>query len=392
MEDGTAEPRLQRPVREGGAGTFSDGKLNTGTKDPRSRKVLEELHAAGAPAEILTAAHPHVGTDHLPKTVRGIREKILSLGGTVLFDTCLTKILTKNGRVTGILAEQKGQEIHLCTEHLILAVGHSARDTYELLDGMGLMMEPKPFSVGARIEHRQSLINQAQYGAFASHPALGAAEYKLAVHLKNGRGVYTFCMCPGGQVVAAASEEGGVVTNGMSNFARDGENANAALLVGIGPEDFGGGSPLSGMMLQRDLERAAFALGGGEYRAPSQRVEDFLRKRKTAAFGDVTPSYERGVTPADLREILPEVIADSMAEGILQMDEKLKGFACPDAVLTGVETRSSAPLRILRNEQLQSVSLAGLYPCGEGAGYAGGIVSAAVDGLRCAEAVLKQAQ
>ena len=248
---------------EGGAGTFSDGKLNTGTKDPRARKVLEELHDAGAPAEILYQAHPHVGTDHLPKTVRGIREKILSLGGTVLFDTCLTKILTKNGRITGILAEHKGQEIRLCTEHLILAVGHSARDTYELLDGMGLMMEPKPFSVGARIEHRQSLINQAQYGAFASHPALGAADYKLAVHLKNGRGVYTFCMCPGGQVVAAASEEGGVVTNGMSNFARDGENANAALLVGIGPEDFGGGSPLSGMMLQRDLERAAFAYRNG---------------------------------------------------------------------------------------------------------------------------------
>ena len=390
-QTGVLDPQCNVQFGEGGAGTFSDGKLNTGTKDRRARKVLEELHAAGAPAEILYQAHPHVGTDHLPQTVRTIRETIRKLGGTVLFRTRLTGIQRKNGRVTGaVVAGPDGEQV-LETNHLILAIGHSARDTYEMLEGMGLAMEQKPFSVGARIEHPQQLIDKAQYGPAAGHPSLGAAEYKLAVHLPNGRGVYTFCMCPGGQVVAAASEEGMVVTNGMSNFARDGENANAALLVGIGPDDFGSDSPLAGMHIQRMLEQAAFRFGGGAYQAPAQRVEDFLKKQKTACFGGVSPTYQRGVLPVDLNDMLPAFLAESMAEGIRRMDEKLPGFAYPDAVLTAVETRSSAPVRLLRGPQMESVSLRGLYPCGEGAGYAGGIVSAAVDGLKCAERILSDA-
>ncbi len=373
---------------EGGAGTFSDGKLNTGTKDCRIRKVLEELHQAGAPAEILYQSHPHVGTDRLPQTVRAIRETIRRLGGTVLFDTQLAGIRAKGGAVTAaVICGPQGERV-VETGHLVLAIGHSARDTYEMLDRMGLAMDQKAFSIGARIEHPQRVINLAQYGLFAGHPALGAAEYKLAAHLPNGRGVYTFCMCPGGEVVAAASEEGMVATNGMSNFARDGENANAALLVGVGPEDFGSTAPLAGMELQRRLERAAFQLGGGGYKAPAQRVEDFLQKRQSTHFGDVRPTYQRGVAPSDLWELLPDFAAESMAEGIRRMDQRLAGFAYPDALLTAVETRSSAPVRLLRNERLQSVSLAGLYPCGEGAGYAGGIVSAAVDGIKCAEMIL----
>lgn len=386
---GTLNTQCNVQFGEGGAGTFSDGKLNTGTKDIRARKVLEELHAAGAPEEILYLAHPHVGTDKLPQTVRTIRETIKKLGGDVLFSTQLTAIRTKDGVVTAAVVNGLDGEQVLETDHLILAIGHSARDTYEMLDRMGLVMQQKPFSVGARIEHPQSLINKAQYGDFAEHPALGAAEYKLAVHLPDGRGVYTFCMCPGGDVVAAASEEGMVVTNGMSNFARDGANANAALLVGIGPEDFGGEHPLAGMHLQRMLEHAAFRFGGSNYKAPAQRVEDFLNKKPSTHFGDVHPTYQRGVEPSDLHDLLPNFIAESMMEGIRMLDHRLSGFAYPDAVLTGVETRSSAPVRLLRNEKLQSVSLQGLYPCGEGAGYAGGIVSAAVDGLKCAEMVLE---
>lgn len=388
-QTGVLDTQCNVQFGEGGAGTFSDGKLNTGTKDSRARKVLEELQKAGAPEEILYQSHPHVGTNRLPQTVRNIREQIRALGGEVLFRTQLVGIGTKNGAVVSVTAKNAEGEHVFDTNHVVLAIGHSARDTYALLHGMGVFMEQKPFSVGARIEHPQSIINKAQYGKFATHPALGAAEYKQAVHLPNGRGVYTFCMCPGGQVVASSSEENMVVTNGMSNFARDGENANAALLVGIGPEDLGSTAPLAGMELQRKLERAAFQLGGGTYRAPGQRVEDFLKKRASTGFGEVTPTYQRGVTPCDLHEILPDFVAESMEEGIRRMDARLHGFAFPDAVLTGVETRSSAPVRLLRNEQLQSVSLQGLYPCGEGAGYAGGIVSAAVDGLRCGEMILQ---
>ena len=370
---------------EGGAGTFSDGKLNTGTKDPRARLVLQVFAEAGAPREILWEAKPHIGTDRLPGAVRAIREEIRSLGGEVRFHTRADDLLTRNGRLSGVVL---GDGERLECSRLILAVGHSARDTFRMLDRQGIALEQKPFSLGARIEHLQSAVDRAQYGRFAGHPALGAADYKLAVHLPGGRGVYTFCMCPGGEVVAAASEEGRVVTNGMSRRARDGVNANAALLVGVGPQDFGGEHPLAGMLWQERLESLAFEAGGGGYRAPAQRVEDFLQKRPSHSFGEVVPTYRPGVTPASLDSVLPSEVADAMRQGLPLLDARLRGFAHPDAVLTGVETRSSSPVRVLRGENLQSVSLSGLYPCGEGAGYAGGIVSAAVDGIRCAERVL----
>ena len=369
---------------EGGAGTFSDGKLNTGTKDIRSRMVLEEFVSHGAPEEILYNAKPHIGTDKLKITVKNIREEIISLGGKVYFSTKLTDIIIKNGSVTGAKAEQKGKELVFDTENLILAIGHSARDTFEMLLQKAVFMEQKPFSVGARIEHLQKNIDKAQYGAFAGKGRLGAADYKLSEHLENGRGVYTFCMCPGGQVVGAASEENTVVTNGMSEFARDKTNANAALLVGVNPGDFGSENPLAGVEYQRKLEKAAFRLGGENYNAPVQRVDDFLNNNKTSSLGEVTPSYLPGTELSNLREILPDYVALSMAEAIKRMDKKLHGFGNGDAVLTGVETRSSSPVRISRNSEFQSVNVSGLYPCGEGAGYAGGIVSAAVDGIKTA--------
>ncbi len=389
--DGVLNPECNVQFGEGGAGTFSDGKLNTGTKDPRIRKVLEEFAAAGAPREILFEAKPHIGTDRLPQTVRGIREQILSLGGEIRFDTKLTALLQKDGRVSGVeFRKREEAPERLETAHVVLAVGHSARDTFQSLLNVGVPMEPKAFAVGARIEHPQSLIDAAQYGSFAGHPALGAADYKLAVHLEDGRGVYTFCMCPGGQVVAAASEPGRLATNGMSRFARDGQNANAALLVGVGPKDFGGDGPLAGVAFQRRLEEAAFRLGGGGYRAPVQRVEDFLKRHASDHLGDVKPTYRPGITPCSLDGCLPGFVADSMRAGIRRMDARLHGFAFPDAVLTAVESRSSSPVRILRGEDGQSPALFGLYPCGEGAGYAGGIVSAAVDGIKCAERILMQ--
>lgn len=388
---GALDPHSNVQFGEGGAGTFSDGKLNTGTKDPRARKVLEEFAAAGAPEEILFEAKPHIGTDRLPGTVKNIREKIRSLGGEIFFDTALQTIYLKDGCVSGVEVKPRGgTPYRVDARKVILAVGHSARDTFETLCALGVPMEPKAFSVGARIEHPQALIDRAQYGKFAGHPALGAADYKLAAHLPGGRGVYTFCMCPGGSVVAAASEEGRLVTNGMSRFARDGENANSALLVGISPADFGGEGPLAGIAFQRRLEEAAFRLGGGGYRAPVQRVEDFLLRRASVSCGGGKPTYAPGVTPCSLDDCLPAFAADSMRQGILQMDARLHGFAYPDALLTAVETRSSSPVRILRGETLESPGAAGLYPCGEGAGYAGGIISAAVDGIRCAEKVLEK--
>lgn len=375
---------------EGGAGTFSDGKLNTGTKDPRARKVLEELVQAGAPEEILYMAKPHVGTDRLPHTVKKIRETICALGGEVRFASTMDALVCKDGRIKGIRVHPAGGNSYILeASHVILAIGHSARDTFVMLEQYGIPMTPKPFSVGARIEHPQEVINRAQYGRFSQHPALGAADYKLAVHLPNGRGVYTFCMCPGGQVVAAASEEGRVVTNGMSNFARDGKNANAALLVGIGPEDFGSDSPLAGMVFQRELEEKAYRLGGGDYAAPVQRVEDFLKGRASKRLGDVQPTYRPGVTPCSIAECFPAELSDAMRQGIVQMERYLHGFSYPDALLTAVESRSSSPVRILRGESYESPAAAGVYPCGEGAGYAGGIISAAVDGIRCAEKVLE---
>lgn len=373
---------------EGGAGTFSDGKLNSGIKDPRCRRVLEEMHRAGAPESILWQARPHVGTDHLKAMVKNLREQIIALGGDVRFETRLTGLEIEDGRVTGAMLVGPEGRTTLPTDAVILAVGHSARDTFEMLAKTGAAMSRKPFAIGARIEHRQDWINRAQYGPAAGHPALGAADYKLAVHLPGGRSAYTFCMCPGGQVVAAASETGGVVVNGMSLYARDGENANSALLVNVLPEDFGGDDPLAGVRFQRKWERAAFEAGGGDYRAPAQRVGDFLARRDSDGPGGVTPSYRPGVKWGSLDGCLPAFVTDAMREALPLLDRKLKGFAHPDAVLTGVETRSSSPVRIERDGNCAS-NLAGLYPCGEGAGYAGGIMSAAVDGIRCAEAVIK---
>ena len=386
---GALNPASNVQFGEGGAGAFSDGKLNSGIKDPRCRQVLETLHAAGAPEEILWQAKPHIGTDRLKATVRGLREQILDLGGDVRFETALTGLDVENGRVVAArLRDARGESL-LPTDHVILAVGHSARDTFEWLAAMGVRMSRKPFAVGARIEHRQADIDRAQYGRFAGHPALGAADYKLSVHLPGGRSVYTFCMCPGGQVVAAASEDGGQVVNGMSCFARDGENANSALLVNVVPEDFPGDDPMAGVRFQREWERAAFAAGGGDYRAPAQTVGDFLNRMPSAAGGRVRPSYRPGVTWTDLDRCLPGFVAESLREALPLLDCRLRGFADPEAVLTGVETRSSSPVRIERDARLTG-SVEGLYPCGEGAGYAGGIMSAAVDGMRCAEAVLAQ--
>ena len=372
---------------EGGAGAFSDGKLTTGIKDPRCREVLNTLYRMGAPEEILYLAKPHIGTDHLRNVVKNLRNEIIRLGGEVRFETKLASLIAENGRVTGAVIENSGKTETIQVCDVILAVGHSARDTFEMLNRMGVPMSQKAFSIGARIEHKQKMINRSQYGAACAHPALGAADYKLSVHLPNGRSAYTFCMCPGGQVVAAASEEGGVVVNGMSYFARDGENANSALLIGVGPGDFGADDPLAGVRFQRKWEEAAFRAGGSNYSAPAQRVGDFLLGRASIEGGKVKPSYRPRVKWTDLRACLPDFVAESMKAALPLLDRKLHGFADPDAVLTGVETRSSSPVRIERDANCLS-EMKGLYPCGEGAGYAGGILSAAVDGLRCADALL----
>ena len=370
---------------EGGAGTFSDGKLNTGIKDPLCRFVLEELVKAGAPDEILWQAKPHVGTDRLCGAVKRLREQIIALGGEVRFETAVTDIVIEHGQLTGL--ELNGEETIDC-DHAIFAIGHSARDTVEMLYRRGLPMEKKPFAVGVRVEHPRRDIDRARYGTAAGHPALGAADYKLVSHLKDGRGVYTFCMCPGGVVIAAASEEGGVAVNGMSEFARDAENSNSALLVGVSVEDMVGESPLSGIALQRQMEQAAYTLGGGNYRAPAQLVGDFLKDRASVSLGKVNPSYQPGVALTDLRGCLPPFVARSLKEALPLFGKQLQGFDRYDAVLTGVESRSSSPVRLLRGENGQS-TIKGVYPCGEGAGYAGGITSAAVDGIRCAKWVLE---
>ncbi|MDD2647621.1 MAG: NAD(P)/FAD-dependent oxidoreductase [Eubacteriales bacterium] len=373
---------------EGGAGTFSDGKLTTGIKDERCRVVLETFFRFGAPEEILYESKPHIGTDKLRKIIVNMRAEIERLGGEFMFKTRLSGLITEKNQLTGIRVTVSGSERELPCRRLILAIGHSARDTYRMLDDAGLMMEQKAFSLGARIEHPQKVINQAQYGAFCDHPALGAADYKLSAHLPNGRGVYTFCMCPGGVVVAAASQSGGVVTNGMSNFDRKGENANSALLVSIEPSDFEDEHPLAGLALQRLWERRAFIAGGESYRAPCQRLEDFMKGLPSRKLGSVCPSYLPGVEPANLSDCLPEYVVESMREGIKIFARQLRGFDMADALLTGVETRSSSPVRIKRTQSGQEASVAGVYPCGEGAGYAGGIMSAAVDGLRCAQSAL----
>ncbi len=372
---------------EGGAGTFSDGKLNTGIKDPRCRFVLETFVEAGAPAAILWQAKPHIGTDKLVDTVRGLRQEIIRLGGEVRFFTQVTDLVIQNGRLHALHIASPAGEAEIPCERAILAVGHSARDTMAMLCRRGLPMEQKPFAVGVRVEHPRVMIDKSQYGTAAGHPALGAADYKLSVRPAGGRGVYTFCMCPGGVVMAAASEEGGVAVNGMSEHARDARNSNSALLVGVEPPDFGDGHPLAGFAFQRQMEQAAFRLGGGDYHAPAQLVGDFLAGRGSTALGDVQPSYLPGVTLTDLRECLPSFVSQSLKEALPLFGRQLRGFDRADAVLTGVESRSSSPVRLLRDGRGES-AVAGVYPCGEGAGYAGGILSAAVDGVRCAEWVL----
>lgn len=373
---------------EGGAGAFSDGKLKIGNKDFRKMKVLSEFVEAGAPLEIMYLSKPHIGTDRLNETVKGIRRKMISLGGEMHFSTTVTEILRKDGHVTGVGFVENGKYTELSTGNVILAIGHSARDTFESLLTSGVYMEQKPFAVGVRIEHPQKMIDKIQYGSFAGHPALGAADYRMVVHLQNGRGVYTFCMCPGGTVVAATSEGNGLVTNGMSEFTRDGRNANSALLVTIEKKDFGSDHPLAGVVFQRRIEAAAFAAGGSGYKAPVQRLEDFLQKRRTTAFGDVLPTYLPGTEFAGLDSYLPDYITDSLRQGVSEMGMWMPGFAYPDALLTGAETRSSSPVRITRGDSFEAIGIKGLYPCGEGAGYAGGIISAAVDGVLCAEQIL----
>lgn len=372
---------------EGGAGTFSDGKLTTGIKDIRCRKVLEEFVRFGAPEEILYMAKPHIGTDQLRIVVKNIRREICRLGGEVRFETKVCGLELEDGVLVGLETEGAGGRAQIEADTVLLAIGHSARDTFRMLDRSGIQMERKPFSVGARIEHPQELINKNQYGS--AWRKLPAADYKLSVHLPSGRSAYTFCMCPGGVVVGAASEEGHVVTNGMSDYRRAGKNANSALLVGITPEDFPGSDPLSGVYFQQEIEKKAFLAGGENYFAPVQRVEDFLKGNASTHCGEVKPTYLPGVKWTDLSSCLPEYVTCAMREAIVLFDRKLSGFAQPDAVLTAPETRSSSPVRILRDAQTLQSNIKGLYPCGEGAGYAGGIMSAAVDGIRCAEKMIQ---
>ena len=369
---------------EGGAGTFSDGKLNTGIKDPRCRAVLKEFVSHGADDKILTDAKPHIGTDVLVDVVKNIRKEIISLGGEVRFGAKLQKIITHNNRVSAITVNNE----NISCDTVILATGHSARDVFEFLRDGGIAMERKPFSVGVRIEHLQEDINKALYGKYYNHHALSAADYKLAAHLPSGRGVYTFCMCPGGEVINSSSEQGGIAVNGMSYSRRDGKNANSALLVGVNPDDFSGDDVLAGCALQRKIEQAAYNICNGK--VPITTVGKFVFG-KAAEITKVNPTVKPKYAFADFEKIFPSFITDSLKAGILEFDKKIKGFANEDAVLTAPETRSSSPVRIIRNEDYQSINLLGLFPAGEGAGYAGGIMSAAVDGLKVAEFVINKA-
>ena len=370
---------------EGGAGTFSDGKLYSQIKDPRflGRKVLTEFVKAGAPAEILYVSKPHIGTFRLVGVVENIRNSIHALGGEIRFQSKVTDVLLDNAHVCGV-ALADGATI--AADHVVLAVGHSARDSFEMLHSRGIYMEAKPFSIGFRIEHPQSIIDRARYGDFAGSALLGAADYKLVHHSRNGRSVYSFCMCPGGTVVAAASEPGRVVTNGMSQYSRTERNANAGIVVGITPADYPGGA-LAGIEFQRHWESRAFTAGGGDYNAPAQLVGDFIANRASAALASVTPSYTPGVRMTDLSTCVPAYAAEAIREALPAFEKQIKGFAMHDAILTGVETRTSSPLRITRIAKFESLNTRGLYPAGEGAGYAGGILSAAVDGIEVAEAV-----
>ena len=388
----TLNPESNVQFGEGGAGTFSDGKLYSQIKDPKhyGRKVIAEFVKAGAPEEIRYVSKPHIGTFRLVGVVEAMRHEIEALGGEIRFEQRVTDVLIEEGpngkNIRGVTLASG--EI-LRSDHVVLALGHSARDTFEMLHTRGVFMEAKAFSIGFRIEHPQSLIDKARLGPNAGNPLLGAADYKLVHHAKNGRSVYSFCMCPGGMVVAAASEPNRVVTNGMSQYSRNERNANAGIVVGITPEDYPGG-PLAGIELQRKLESHAFELGGGNYEAPGQLVGDFLAGKPSTQLGTVEPSYQPGVRLTDLASCLPDYAIEAIREALPAFDQQIKGFAMNDAVLTGVETRTSSPLRITRGEDYQSLNVKGLYPAGEGAGYAGGILSAGVDGIRVAEAVALQ--
>lgn len=386
LETGKLNTSSNVQFGEGGAGTFSDGKLTTGINSPFCRKVLEEFVHFSAPEQILYLSKPHIGTDNLIHIIKNIREYIISKGGTFLFETKVIDFEIVNHHIVGLRILHNQLEETIKADNVILAIGHSSRDTFETLYQKDISMEPKNFSVGIRIEHLQKWINQAQYGT-TTKLNLPPAEYKLAYHAENGRSCYTFCMCPGGVVMASSSDPNTIVTNGMSNFLRDGINANSALLVNVTPKDFTSTSPLAGIHFQKDLEEKAFVLGGSNYYAPVQRVEDFLKNQKSKLIGKVQPTYQPGFTLSNLNEILPPFVSTTLKQGIQYFDNKLHGFANPDSILTGLETRSSSPVKILRNEQLTS-NISGIYPCGEGAGYAGGIMSASVDGIKCAIALL----
>lgn len=368
---------------EGGAGTFSDGKLTSGIHNPWCKKVLQEFYNFGAPEQILYVNKPHIGTDNLVRIIKNMREYIISNGGTVIFNEKVTDFCIEEGKITGVCC-QSGKVYN--TDAVVLAIGHSARDTFEKLYERGIKLEKKNFSVGVRIEHKQSMINESQYGN-ETKLKLPPAEYKLAYHGES-RSCYTFCMCPGGVVIASSSEPNTIVTNGMSKFARDGENANSAVLVNVSPDDFKGDSPLEGMYFQKELEEKAFKLGGSNYYAPVQRFEDFKNNVQSTSIGVIKPTYTPGYTLCNLNEILPDFVANTLVQGIEHFGKSIKGFDHPDSILTGVETRSSSPVQITRDESKQA-NIKGLYPCGEGAGYAGGIMSAAVDGIRCALAILE---
>lgn len=387
---GELDPASNIQFGLGGAGTFSDGKLSTGTKNPAHRLILNTLVDAGAPRDILWDAKPHIGSDILPEVVTNMVSDIEALGGEVRFRTRLMNVERDAvGAVKALIIEHEGREERLSARQVILACGHSARPVFELLQRQGVMLERKTFAMGVRIEHLQTDIDRALYGTAAGHPSLGAAPYSLVAHLANGRSLFSFCMCPGGEVVAAASEPGGVVTNGASLNARSGRNANAALLVNITEDDLPGTDPLEGLRLQRACEQAAFELGGGAYRAPAQLVGDFLRHRPSTAPGRIEPTYPRGVTWTSLDDVLPPHVIETLRAGIPALDHKLRSYNDPEAVLTGVETRSSSPITVVRDRATcVSVSTPGLYPCGEGAGYAGGIMSAATDGIRCAATLI----
>ena len=383
-EKGTLDPSSNVQFGEGGAGTFSDGKLTTGTHDPRIATVFESLVAAGAPEDIRYSHKPHIGTDVLREVVKTIRQEMIALGCEVRFGHRLSGLIRSGDQLTGVKVTTDQGEYTLDCDALILAPGHSARDTFRMLKDAGVPMEQKPFAIGVRIEHSQADVSRQQYGP--AWEQLPPSDYKLACHLPNGRSAFTFCVCPGGQVVAAASGPEQVVTNGMSLRARDGMNINGGFLVGVGPEDFPDGDVLAGVRFQEQWEHTAWKVGGETYRAPAQRVEDFLAGRPSEGPGAILPTYQPGVAWGDVSLALPEAVSSTLRGALPLMDRKLRGFSAPDSVLTGIETRSSSPVRILRDGQYQS-ALRGLYPCGEGAGYAGGIVSAAVDGIRVAEAV-----